>query len=128
LAAVLLAILIQNTVNYSKNDVNNIYLFVFAGASLVSNCVCAILLLISRKKQDADVNVKATFIFSSIDIYQNTLTIIAGIIMMYVPQSKNFPDLAVGCVFFLAILISALVLFEHHFKEFKSKVVSKSSI
>jgi Co/Zn/Cd efflux system component len=88
-------------------------------ASLTGNITCSTVLYLSRRRKNTDVNVKASFIFSAIDVYENTFTIIAAVIIYY--TKSNIPDLVGGCVFFIVISTSSIILFRKHYLSTKKR-------
>jgi Co/Zn/Cd efflux system component len=87
-------------------------------ASLVANISCSTLLFFSKRKE-ADINVKAVFIFSAIDVYENTYTIVAAIIIYY--TKSHIPDVIGGIIFFIAISSSSIILFRKHYLSIKKR-------
>ena len=70
--------------------------------ALIANSVCLYLLQKSKSKED---HMKATMIFTSIDIIINTGVIVAGILVL-LTQSK-YPDLIIGAIVFLIVVRGA---------------------
>jgi Co/Zn/Cd efflux system component len=119
LASIILEEVIRRS--FLDNDGENINFGVMIGmtcASLIGNITCSTVLYFSRKK-DTDMNVKASFIFSAIDVYENAFTLIAAIVIYY--TKSNIPDLIGGCIFFTVISTSSIILFRKHYLSTKKR-------
>ena len=77
-----------------------IYISILA---LIANAICLILLNRSRKKEEA--HMKASMIFTSNDIIINLSIVLTGFMVHWL--HSNIPDLVVGTMVFIIVLIGA---------------------
>jgi Co/Zn/Cd efflux system component len=86
-------------------------IYLTIGAFII-NLVVLILLI---KYKTTDKGFTTALFFSSIDVYQNLATIIAAVIIKY--TNSIIPDMVVGCLIFVIILISAIKIIIQTYKK-----------
>jgi Co/Zn/Cd efflux system component len=89
------------------------YLMMGMGAvALVANVIC---LLIIRKHKDADVNMRASWIFSANDVIANMGVIAAGVLVLWL--DSRLPDLIIGMIVSIVVVRGAWMILKDATKE-----------
>ncbi|GMO13502.1 MAG: hypothetical protein Ta2E_03010 [Mycoplasmoidaceae bacterium] len=119
LASFLLEEVIRRAILQKGDEINVLNMLITTCVSLFTNIVSVVLLCFVRKR---DANAGASFIFSSIDLYENLYTLIACLIIW--KTKSEIPDIVGGAVFFAVIFISCIGIFRKCVKKGK---ISKQS-
>lgn len=97
------------------------YLMMGMGAvALVANVIC---LLIIRKHKDGDVNMRASWIFSSNDVVANMGVVAAGALVLWL--DSRLPDLIIGVIVSIVVLCGAWTILKDANQELKTINVPK---
>ncbi|MDR2568025.1 MAG: cation transporter [Mycoplasmataceae bacterium] len=110
------ALLVLTKIIYSffyPETVSYIYVVCFGAGALLVNVIVVFLF---KKIKNQGMHLKASYIFSFIDIYSNLGMIICGLLGMYVLHDKpvlvaSLPDLIVATIIFILILTEGIKIF-----------------
>lgn len=97
-------------------------MMVMGSVALVGNVIC--LVLIQKHRHD-DVNMRASWIFSSNDVIANAGVIVSGALVGWL--NARWPDMVIGCIIVVIVLRGAQMILKDARKELAQPDVKKTT-
>ena len=90
--------------------------------ALVGNVICLVLI---QKHRHSDVNMRASWIFSSNDVIANAGVIVSGALVGWL--NARWPDMVIGCIIVVIVLRGAQMILKDARKELAQPDVKKTT-
>lgn len=97
-------------------------MMVMGSVALVGNVICLVLI---QKHRHGDVNMRASWIFSSNDVIANAGVIVSGALVGWL--NARWPDMVIGCIIVVIVLRGAQMILKDARKELAQPDVKKTT-